>query len=130
MSDEANRRQHARIEQKGYIKVVIESAPDAPNLEGQIFRCTTRDLSSKGIQIVTHSIVPAGTIVRLHVTFTEPNAEFEHLARVAWTCSSSDDVVQHFKVGLQLVSTKGEDDHEWADLLNARLLGSRQSPAI
>ncbi len=127
--DSSNRRRHDRVSQKGYIKVVVEAAPDAPSLEGRVFRCTTRDLSSSGLQMVVHSNVPVGTMVRVHVVFTDPPAEFEHLARVAWARLELDDLVQDYAIGMELVSTDGQDDHEWPDLLMSRMLGSKTSPS-
>jgi hypothetical protein len=132
MTDEnhANRRIHSRVAQKGYIKVIVVAAPEAPTLEGKVFQCTTRDLSAGGLQVVVHSPVPTGTMVRLHVVFTEPEAEFEHLARVAWSRVNDEDVIQTYSVGVEFCGTRGQKVHAWSDLLEARMLGSKgSSPA-
>jgi c-di-GMP-binding flagellar brake protein YcgR len=126
----ADRRVNVRVPQKGYVSVTVEASPEAPTLEGKVFRCTTRDLSSGGLQIVVHSPVPTGTMVRLHVVFTEPAAEFDHLARVAWSRVNDEDVLQTYSVGVEFCGTRGQKVHAWSDLLDARMLGSkRSSPA-
>jgi c-di-GMP-binding flagellar brake protein YcgR len=132
MTDEnhANRRIHSRVAQKGYIKVIVVAAPEAPTLEGKVFQCTTRDLSSGGLKMVVHTAVPIGSRVRLHVVFTEPAAEFEHLARVVWSAVNDEDVIQTYSVGVEFCGTHGKKDHAWSDLLEARMLGSNgSSPA-
>lgn len=130
MTDEnpANRRVHNRVAQKGYIKVIVEAAPEAPTLEGKVFQCTTRDLSSGGLQMVVHTSVPIGTMVRVHVVFTEPAAEFEHVARVAWSRANDEDVIQTYSVGVEFCGTCDKKVHAWSDVLEARMLGSKGSP--
>jgi len=126
--DPRNRRVHTRVEQKGYIRVVVEAAPDAPNLEGKVFQCTTRDLSAGGLLMVVHTPVPVGTMVRLHVVFTDPRAEFEHVARVAWSRLQSDDIIQDYAIGIEFTRTEGQQSHAWSEMLNARILGSGAAP--
>ena len=132
MTDEnhLNRRVHSRVAQKGYVKVTVVAAPDAPMLEGKVFRCTTRDLSHGGLKMVVHTAVPTGSMVRLHVVFTEPAAEFEHLARAAWSTVSDENVIQTYSLGVEFCGSHGQKDHAWSDLLEARMLGSKgSSPA-
>ena len=130
MTDEnpANRRLHSRVAQKGYIKVVVEASPEAPTLEGKIFKCTTRDLSSGGLKMVVHTPVPVGGMVRLHVVFTEPAAEFVHVARVAWSRVQHTDVVQSYALGLEFCDTVGPQEVVWSDLIKSRMLGSKSAP--
>ena len=80
--------------------------------------------------MVVHSQIPIGTMVRLHVVFTEPAAEFEHAARVAWSRVNDEDVLQTYAVGVEFCGTRGQKNHTWSDLLEARMLGSKgSSPA-
>ena len=75
--------------------------------------------------MVVHSNVPVGTQLRLHVVFTDPPAEFEHVARVAWSRPLEDDILQTYAIGIEFRSTDGDPDCEWEDLLEARMLGSK-----
>ncbi len=130
MTDEnpANRRVHSRVAQKGYIKVIVDAAPEALTLEGKVFQCTTRDLSSGGLKMVVHMSVPIGTMVRLHVVFTEPAAEFVHVARVAWSRVQHTDVVQSYSIGVEFCDTVGQENHVWSDFIKSRMRGSKITP--
>jgi c-di-GMP-binding flagellar brake protein YcgR len=126
--DGINRRVNTRVLQKGYIRVVVESSPEAPTLEGKAFRCTTRDLSAGGLQMVVHSNVPIGTRVKVYVVFETPHAEFEHIARVAWAKTLEDDIVQSYAIGIEFRSTNTKADRTWEDLLQAKMLGAKPPP--
>jgi Tfp pilus assembly protein PilZ len=102
--------------------VVVEEAPSAPCLEGEVFWCTTRDLSAGGLRMVVHSQVPIGTKVRLRVVFTEPPAEFEHLSHVVWSTTKCVDIVHTYSIGLEFSSTDGQSDYKWSDLISAPML--------
>ena len=78
--------------------------------------------------MVVHSSVPVGTMVRVHVVFTEPSAEFEHLARVAWSRANDEDVIQTYSVGVELCDARDKEVYAWSDLIEARMLGSKGSP--
>jgi hypothetical protein len=119
------RRAHERVAQKGYISVTVESAPDAPNLEGKVFRCTTRDLSAGGLLMVVHSRVPIGTTVRVHVVFTDPEAEFEHIGRVAWVKSVHEDFLESHSIGIEILRSDGNTTLDWAEMVAARMQGSK-----
>lgn len=127
--DPANRREHERTPQKGYISVIVIEAPEAPLLEGVTFRCTTRDLSSSGLKMVVHSEVPPDSRLRLRVEFVDPVAVFEHDARVAWCRVQDHDVVQSYAVGMRFTRTKrkrGQGD--WEEMLRAHMLGAKTPP--
>ena len=102
--------------------VVVEEAPSAPSLEGEVFWCTTRDLSAGGLQMVVHSHVPIGTKVPLRVVFVDPPAEFEHISHVVWTTTKCVDIVRTFSIGLEFASTDGQSGYKWSDLISAPML--------
>ena len=122
--NEVNRRVHERVVQKGYIKVVVEACPDAPPLEGEIFQCTTRDLSSGGLKMVVHSAVPVGSMIRVYVTFSNPNAEFENTARVAWSHEITTGILQQYGLGLEFTTTNSPSGHVWEYMFRSRLRGA------
>ncbi len=126
--DISNRRQHERTPQKGYITVTVIEAPEAPLLEGSVFRCTTRDLSSTGLKLVVHSNVPEGSRLRLVVEFVDPVARFDHVASVAWCRERAAGIVQSYELGMRFVETESETTHEWDDLLKAHMLGAKAPP--
>ena len=128
-SDPANRREHERTPQKGYISVTVVEAPDAPLLEGVVFRCTTRDLSSSGLKMVVHSRVPEDSKLILRVEFVDPVAVFEHAAKVTWCAEQSHDIVRSYAVGMRFVGTKRERGQEdWEEMLRAHMLGAKAPP--
>ena len=122
--DPADRRVHERIAQKGYIRVVVEASPDAPALEGERFQCTTRDLSSGGLKLVVHSDVPVGSMVRVFVTFNNPPATFENIARVAWAQVVTTDILQQYELGLEFSTVMSPSGHEWETMFRSRLQGA------
>jgi hypothetical protein len=122
--NEVNRRMHERVVQKGYIKVVVVACPDAPPLEGEIFQCTTRDLSSGGLKMVVHSPVPVGSMIRVYVTFNDPNAEFENIARVAWSQEIATGILLQYGLGLEFTNTKSSSGHVWESMVRSRMRGS------
>ena len=123
--DPSNRRQHERVDQKGYVKVIVEDCPNAPSLEGAIFRCTTRDLSLSGLKLVVHTSVPVDSMVRVLVVFTKPAAEFEHSARVAWVKDVDGGMVQQHELGLKFTETHSPAGHEWSEFIRSQMLGSK-----
>lgn len=124
-SNPENRRAHERVAQKGYISVTVESSPDAPSLEGRVFRCTTRDLSPGGLNMVVHTEVPVGTTVSSRVVFTAPRAEFTHFGRVAWRKVVSEGFVQSYSIGIEFRRIDGNSALDWADMITGRMEGSR-----
>jgi hypothetical protein len=127
--DPANRREHERTPQKGYISVTVVESPEAPLLEGVVFRCTTRDLSSNGLKMVVHSYVPVDTMLQLKVEFVDPVASFEHTARVSWCREQSHDIVQSYALGMRFVDTQRKRGHEdWDEMIRAHMLGAKAPP--
>ena len=98
-------------------------------LEGVVFRCTTRDLSSSGLKMVVHSRVPVGTMLQLRVDFVDPVATFEHAARVSWCRVQDHDIVQSYAIGMRFIDTqrkRGQGD--WDEMIRAHMLGSKAPP--
>jgi c-di-GMP-binding flagellar brake protein YcgR len=122
--DPADRRVHERIAQKGYIRVVVKACPGASTLEGESFQCTTRDLSLGGLKLVVHSAVPVGSMVRVFVTFNNPPATFENIARVAWSRVVTTDILQQYELGLEFSTVKSPSGHEWETMFRSRLQGA------
>ncbi len=128
--DMSDRRIDERTPQKGYITVTVVESHEAPLLEGSVFRCTTRDLSSSGLKFVAHSNVPADSRVRIVVEFVDPVATFDHAGTVAWCRAHVAGIVQAYAVGVRFCDTDSETGHEWADLLRSHMLGAKAPPLV
>ncbi len=114
--------------QKGYITVTVLEAPEAPRLEGCVFRCTTCDLSSSGLQLIVHSHVPMNSKLRIVVEFVDPLATFDHTATVAWCREHDAGIVQSYALGMKFTDTESQTGHAWADMLKAHMLGAKAPP--
>ena len=113
------RRSAPRISDKKYITVTVESAPGAPALEGFVLRCTTRDLSESGLNMIVHSPVPEGTQIGIRVVFSDPPAEFHHLARVMWSKTIQEGFVEAYSIGIAFRRTENGGGREWRDRMRA-----------
>ena len=121
-----NKRASERVDQNGYVKVVVESAPDASGLDGKSFECTARDLSASGLQIVADLNVPSGSTVRLYVAFVDPPSNFELIGVVVWSRLLSDAAEVSYAIGVKFVCTSGSGDSDWSDMIRSRMLGSTE----
>lgn len=117
------RRTSERFDQKGYIKVLVTKSKNV-SITGREFSCKICDISSGGLQMVVHTNIPIGTIVELHVVFTDPPAEFKHTAAVAWVKENNEDIIKTYRIGIGFTSTVGEGKHDWEDMIRSRVLGA------
>lgn len=78
------RRRHRRLLDKNIVLVTLLSVPEAKELEGRTFTCTTADISGGGVRLVASTKIPVGTVMELRVAAVNPPAAFRHVGRVSW----------------------------------------------
>ena len=78
------RRKHRRVLDKNIVLVTLLNVPGQKDLEGRTFTCTTADISTGGVRLITSTKIPVGTVLDLRVAAVTPPAAFKHVGRVSW----------------------------------------------
>ena len=118
-----NKRQFDRVEERNHVTVTVISAPEAPEIEHKSFYCWTQDLSVGGLKFCVHTHVPTGAILKLEVTFEDPEEDFRHIGQVMWEQEFDEDGILSSWLGVKFTETLGGDPRLacWRTILEEKL---------
>lgn len=78
------RRKHRRVFDKNIVLVTLLTSPGQRDLEGRTFTCTTADISTGGVRLISSMKIPVGTVMELRVAAVSLPAAFKFVGRVSW----------------------------------------------
>jgi PilZ domain-containing protein len=106
MSD--NRRE-PRSEEQADVSIRIQSAPDAQDLVGKIFKSQSEDVSLSGMKLSLDSHVPIGALLILEVVLNNSDIKYELVAKVVWSDDADDGSEREMGVILHIETNPQSD---------------------
>jgi hypothetical protein len=105
------RRKHRRVLDKNIVLVTLLTAPGQRELEGRTFTCTTADVSTGGVRLISSMKIPVGTVMELRVAAVSPPAAFKFVGRVGWQLEVL--TPPAFFVGIEFTSSDPATSANW-----------------
>lgn len=115
------RRLEPRLRDTEAVRISVLAAREAPELEGQIFDRSTRDISAGGLRFTVPCSVPIGAILRLKVDIAKPPDSYNHVGQVAWCEALENDSAESSMLGIQLLQTLGNRALDWRAMVRERI---------
>ena len=78
-------RRETRVEEHLVVSASVRTAPQAKELEGQIFFSRTENISISGMKLNTGIPLPVGSVLDLKVLLKNSKIKYEIIADVVWT---------------------------------------------
>ncbi len=88
-------RREPRSQEQAEVSVRIQSAPDAQNLEGKIYKSQSEDVSLNGMKLNLDSPIPVGAHLDLDVILSTSTEKFQLTANVVWADTTDEDATGH-----------------------------------
>jgi len=118
MSTGKDRRQHVRQARDERVIVQIVSSTRDTLPPGTVVRCSTKDVSTRGIRIQLERQLPEGFLVELWIEISNHHAgKFFLAGEVKW-CQELDDG-KRYLTGIELKEGETEDFKLWQEVLSA-----------
>ena len=115
MSNQKERRQHARQPRDERVVVQIVSSSRDTLPPGTVVRCSTKDVSAEGLRIQLDQQLPEGFHLELWVEISNHPSKFYLAGEVKW-CQALEDG-KRYLVGVALSQGDTEDLEKWQALL-------------
>ena len=119
-----DRRKRTRIQGKNWLAVKVLSVPDLEGHAGRTVFCSTRDISSGGIQIASTESIPVGAMVQINLAIAEPVCSFLHVGTVRW--AKREETGEHC-MGVEFTHTAQEMLEAWHRYVRGRMPHPRKS---
>ncbi len=118
MSTGKDRRKHVRQARDERVIVQIVSSTRDTLPPGTVVRCSTKDVSTRGIRIQLERQLPEGFLVELWIEISNHHAgKFFLAGEVKW-CQELDDG-KRYLTGIELKEGETEDFKLWQEVLSA-----------
>ena len=117
MSTTKDRRQHVRQPRAERVVVQIVSSTRDTLPPGTVVRCSTKDVSSKGISIQLEQRLPEGFLLELWIEISNHASKFFLAGEVKW-CQELDEG-KRYLIGIELKDGETEDFKLWQEVLSA-----------
>ena len=117
MSSSKERRKHSRQPRGERVVVQIISSAHDTLAPGTVVRCSTKDVSSRGIRLQLDQQVPEGLQLELWVEISNHPTKFYLAGEVKW-CQELDEGERHM-VGLELTERDAGDLEHWQKALES-----------
>ena len=125
MSNKKERRQHTRHMRDERVVVQIVSSTRDTLPPGTVVRCSTKDVSSRGLRIQLDQRVPKGFQVELWVEISNHPTKFYLAGEVKW-CEEVEEG-KRYLVGVELSEDKTEDLELWQKVLDSAQAGELEN---
>jgi Tfp pilus assembly protein PilZ len=122
MASNKERRQHTRHPRDERVVVQIVSSTRDTLPPGTVVRCSTKDVSRRGLRIQLDQRVPEGFDLELWVEISNHPTKFYLSGEVKW-CQEVEEG-KRYMVGVELREDKIEDLEMWEKALEGRQTGS------
>ena len=119
-AQQAEHRKHARISCEEKVFGLIIGCNESPDLIGNRFNCTTRNISAGGLQIWTDRSIPVGTVLDLHVGMGERATTLCLNGKVKWVMKTDSEI---FQVGIEF-SDSSPDFRAWLNFVD-EMIGTK-----
>ncbi len=117
MSTGKDRRQHVRQARDERVIVQIVSSTRDTLPPGTVVRCSTKDVSTRGIRIQLERQLPEGFLVELWIEISNHAGKFLLAGEVIW-CQELDEC-KRYLIGIELKDGETEDFKLWQEVLSA-----------
>ena len=77
-------RRYARLSENARVTVRVQSAPGLPKLEGQVFKCSSHDVSENGVRLKVDVSVPPGSLLELEIMIGDPKVKYRFMGTTIW----------------------------------------------
>lgn len=118
MSNQKERRQHARQPRDERVVVQIVSSTRDTLPPGTVVRCSTKDVSAEGLRIQLDQQVPEGFLLELWVEISNHPGKFYLAGEVKW-CQTLEEG-KRYMLGVALSQGETGDLEKWQELLGHR----------
>jgi len=115
MSNNQDRRQHARQPRDERVVVQVSSSTVETLPAGSIVRCSTKDVSATGMRLQLNQSVPDGCLLELWVEISNHPTKFYLAGEVKWCQELDED--KRYLVGIELKDADTEDFKQWQEVL-------------
>lgn len=115
------RRWNARVNEQDRVTITVLHAPEADELEGRTFFCSTRDISTGGLRFCVHTFVPVASELELRVEVPAPADCFVHVGVVVWVREVEEDGMVAYHIGVRFSKTRDNRQIAWRDMVHIRL---------
>jgi len=115
MSKSKDRRQHIRQPRDERVVIQVASSTRDTLPPGTVVRCSTRDVSTRGIRIQLDQQVPEGYLLELWIEISNHPGKFFLAGEVKW-CQERDEG-KRYLVGVELKQDETEDFKLWQEVL-------------
>lgn len=95
-----------------FIEILASSSPTSN--DQVILECTTKDVSSNGLKIVTEHPLLLRSILELNLSFSNSDQEFQLIGEVRWSRCIDD---THYEAGFELLDADHADMESWRNFL-------------
>jgi PilZ domain-containing protein len=109
-------RREPRSEEQADVSIRIQSAPDAQDLEGKIFKSQSEDVSLSGMKLILDNHVPVGALLTLEVALNNSDIKYELVAKVVWADTADDGSEREMGVILHIETNPLADS--WKDAIS------------
>lgn len=111
------RRNHPRIRETAVVTVIVDSAPEAPELEGKVFPCRLQDISIGGMKLWVDVPVPVGATVELEIVFNHSSEKYRQFGMVVWAWGG-EGLTEWHNIGVRFETLPGMEFISWEAVLS------------
>jgi hypothetical protein len=111
-----DRRHEPRVQVNGEVTIKIQSAPEAPDLEGQIFLSNLTNVSFDGLQMYLDYDIPIGALLVLEIVFANSSEKYCQIGKVMWKNESTDSRMEQqssYRVGIMFEESDDQQHDAW-----------------
>ena len=110
----SERRGHPRLDAAADVEIVIDSAPGAKDLDGKSVMCRTRDISLRGVRLLTDTALPVGAYLKLRIKLPRQAERYRQAGKVVWCRPGTDpDAGAAFHAGIEFSVSGSPDFDAW-----------------
>lgn len=128
-ADGRDRRWNPRVNEQDRVTITVLHAPEAGELEGRVFYCSTRDIAAGGLRFCVHTIVPVASELELRVEAPNPADCYVHVGVVVWVREVEEDGMIAYHIGVRFSKTRDNRQIAWRNMVQYRLRQVGVEPA-
>ena len=110
----SERRQHTRLPRQEHVKVDVVT--DGVPTSAEVFDCSSRDFSLRGIRLHGDHPIDLGSHVDMTVHMKATKTDYHLTGKVKWVTVTTEN--EHL-AGVELVDTSSEDMTKWQSLFES-----------
>jgi len=114
------RRNSPRVQQAAIVTVIVQSAPESPDLEGKVFPCRLTDVSLGGVKLWVDDPIPVGALLELEIVLNNTSERYHHTGYVAWVWDG-EGLTDWHNVGIKFNMSAYQQFNIWESVITGLL---------